>query len=73
VDLLLPVRDPRRVQPLRRGLDGRRAKESAALAEELIAETCRGRAIEPGQLTLHADRGSSMTSRTVREAAATSA
>ncbi len=42
-------------------------KESAALAEEFIAETCRRQGIEPGQLTLHADRGSSMTSRTVAQ------
>ena len=40
-------------------------RESAALAEKLIAETCRREGIEPGQLTLHADRGSSMTSKPV--------
>lgn len=40
-------------------------RESAALAEKLIAETCRRERIEPGQLTLHADRGSSMTSKPV--------
>ena len=39
--------------------------ESAALAERLIAETCAKEDIEPGQLTLHADRGSSMTSKPV--------
>ena len=42
-------------------------RESAALAEEFIAETCRRQGIAPGQLTLHADRGSSMTSRTVAQ------
>ena len=40
-------------------------EESAALAKKLIAETCRRQAIEPSQLTLHADRGSSMTSKPV--------
>jgi putative transposase len=40
-------------------------KESAALAEKLIADTCAKQAIEPGQLTVHADRGSSMTSKPV--------
>jgi putative transposase len=39
--------------------------ESAALAERLIAETCAKHAIEPGQLTLHADRGASMRSKPV--------
>lgn len=40
-------------------------RESAALAEELIAQTCARQGIEPDQLTLHADRGSSMTSKSV--------
>jgi len=35
-------------------------RESAALAHELIAATCDNEAIVPGQLTLHADRGTSM-------------
>ena len=39
--------------------------ESAALAEELIAQTYARQGIAPGQLTLHADRGSSMTSKPV--------
>jgi len=39
--------------------------ESAALAERLIAETCAKQGIEPGQLTLHADRGSAMRSKPV--------
>ena len=39
--------------------------ESAALAEKLIAQTCEREHIEPGQLTLHADRGSSMKSKPV--------
>jgi putative transposase len=39
--------------------------ESAELAKRLIGETCRRQGIEPGQLTLHADRGSSMKSKPV--------
>lgn len=35
------------------------------LAEQLIAETCAKQGIESGQLTIHADRGSSMRSKTV--------
>jgi putative transposase len=37
----------------------------AALAEALIAESCRRQNIAPGQLTLHADRGTSMRSKPV--------
>jgi putative transposase len=40
-------------------------REAAVLAERLIAETCRRQGIAPGQLTIHADRGSSMTSKPV--------
>jgi putative transposase len=39
--------------------------ESAALAEKLIKETCAKQNIVDGQLTLHADRGSSMKSKPV--------
>ena len=39
--------------------------ESDALAEKLIAETCERQEIKPGQLTIHADRGSSMKSKAV--------
>jgi len=39
--------------------------ESAALAEQLIRDTCQKQEIAPGQLTLHADRGSSMKSKPV--------
>jgi putative transposase len=42
-------------------------RESAELAEGLIADTCLKQEIRPGQLTLHADRGSSMTSKAVGE------
>jgi putative transposase len=40
-------------------------REAAVLAERLIAATCRRQGIGPGQLTVHADRGSSMTSKPV--------
>jgi putative transposase len=36
--------------------------ESGRLAERLIEESCRKQQIQPQQLTLHADRGSSMKS-----------
>jgi putative transposase len=39
--------------------------EAAALAKRLIAESCRKQDILPGQLTVHADRGSSMISKPV--------
>ena len=42
-------------------------RESAALAEELIAEAIYDQHIPAGQLALHADRGSSMTSKTVTQ------
>jgi putative transposase len=41
--------------------------ESATLASELIGQSCRKQGICPGQLTVHADRGSSMRSRTVAQ------
>jgi putative transposase len=41
------------------------SRESAALAEKLIADTCMKQQISAGQLTIHADRGSSMTSKPV--------
>jgi len=40
-------------------------RESAALAERLIEETCERQGITRGQLTLHADRGPSMRSKDV--------
>ena len=40
-------------------------RESAALAEELIAQTCARQGIQRDQLTIHADRGSAMTSKSV--------
>ena len=41
------------------------ARESAELAEQLIADTIQKHNIVPGTLTLHADRGSSMRSKPV--------
>jgi putative transposase len=40
-------------------------RESATLAEKFIAYTIKKQGIAEGQLTIHADRGSSMTSRSV--------
>lgn len=42
-------------------------RESAQLAEQLIADTVVKQNIAPGVLTLHADRGTSMRSKTVAE------
>jgi len=39
--------------------------ESSALAKRLILETCEKQNIQPGHLTIHADRGSSMKSKPV--------
>ena len=41
------------------------SRESAALAEVLIRQTCAKQDIDRDQLTIHADRGSSMTSKPV--------
>jgi putative transposase len=40
-------------------------RESADLAKQLIEESCEKQKIVPGQLTVHADRGSAMTSKSV--------
>lgn len=40
-------------------------REAASLAEALITVTCVRQGIQPGQLTIHADRGSAMTSKPV--------
>ncbi len=64
VDILLSLRDPRRLQPLCGGLDGRRRWKVRNPAKRLIVrDTCEKQKIEPGKLTIHADRGSSMTSK----------
>ena len=46
-------------------------RESAALAKRLILESCAREGIEPDQLTLHCDRGPSMTSQDVAQLLAT--
>lgn len=40
-------------------------RESAVLADRFISETCEKEGIQAGQLTIHADRGTSMTSKLV--------
>ncbi|WIG94427.1 DDE-type integrase/transposase/recombinase [Myxococcus sp. SDU36] len=40
-------------------------RESATLAKKLLATTCERQGVVPGQLTIRADRGSSMTSKPV--------
>jgi putative transposase len=40
-------------------------RESAALAEQLIAESCERQEIRPGQLTVHADRGAPMIAKSM--------
>jgi transposase InsO family protein len=42
-------------------------RESEALAQELIRATCEKQAIQPGQLTLHADNGSAMIAKSVAQ------
>jgi transposase InsO family protein len=42
-------------------------REDAVLAERLITDACRREAIEPHQLTVHADRGAPMRSQTVAD------
>ena len=42
-------------------------RETAALAQTLIDTTCQRQGIEPEQLTLHADRGSPMTAKSMSE------
>lgn len=42
-------------------------RESGVFARRLIAQTCQRQGIEPGQLTLHADRGSAPASKTVAQ------
>ena len=43
------------------------ASEDSEIAKQLIADALARHGIEPGQLTLHADRGTSMTSKTVAQ------
>jgi len=39
--------------------------ESSGLAQELIRSSCQKQGIQPGQLTLHADRGNALNSKSV--------
>jgi len=41
------------------------AREAATLAERLLADTIAAQGVEPGQLTVHADRGTQVTSKPV--------
>ena len=61
VGVLPPVRHLGRVQSLCRRLDARRTRIGRA-RQQLIAATCDKEAITQDQLTLHADRGTSMRS-----------
>jgi len=42
-------------------------RETAALGQQLIEATCAKQGIAPGQLTLHADRGAPMVSKTITQ------
>jgi putative transposase len=42
-------------------------RESSALAQRLISESAHKQGVEPGQLTVHSDRGPSMTSKGVAQ------
>jgi putative transposase len=42
-------------------------RENSHLAKEMMAEACRKQSVQPGQLTIHADRGSSMKSKTLAQ------
>jgi len=42
-------------------------RETAHLAQKLIRESCKKHAIDPGQLTIHADRGSPMIAKTTAQ------
>jgi putative transposase len=65
MDVPLPARNPRYIQPLRRGLDGRLSRKRGVGQATKIEESCKKQHIQPGQLTLHADRGTSMRSKPV--------
>ena len=70
VELLLPVRGLGHLQPLRGGLDGGHPGEcflgqDASWARTLISQSCNKQQIDWGQLTLHADRGPSMKSKSL--------
>ena len=65
VDLLLPLRRHRHLQPVHRGLDGCRPREFRAGAHAARRDDLPNRAWIRSKLTMHADRGSSMTSKPV--------
>jgi putative transposase len=43
------------------------SRETAGLAQKLIRESCKKQAIDPGQLSIHADRGSPMIAKTTAQ------
>lgn len=43
------------------------ASESAAVAQQIIADACRRHAVKPHQLTIHADRGTPMTAKSTAQ------
>ena len=42
-------------------------REKAGLAKRLITESCHKQGVQPGQLTIHADRGAAMTAKTTAQ------
>ena len=67
VDLVPPLRDPRRLQPLRRRLARRPPRVGPPRRRAHRRRRLPTTASAAGQLALHADRGSSMTSKTVSQ------
>jgi putative transposase len=43
------------------------SRETASLAQKLIRQSCKKQAIDPGRLTIHADRGSPMIAKTTAQ------
>ena len=65
VDLLLSLCHPRRLQPLRRRLDGRAPRKARNWPSSSSKKTIGKHQVPSGQLTIHADRGKVMTSKPV--------
>ena len=61
------LRDHRHLLPLRRRAGWWRPTETAELAEAFIADAVAAQGVTAGQLNIHADRGTSMTSKGVAE------